>query len=370
MSDLKSALDDSLDHQLPCVLFFNVNGSGMGHLNRCLSYARRLRGHARSVFFSLASAIELIEEMGFEADYFVSPYWSESSTFAWNSELAVRFGMVLERVRPEVIVFDGTWPFQGFLAACEAHGSPALVWSNRGLLKADAKTVPVNEALFDLVVQPGELGAQESETAFKGGGVRALVPPVCVLDEDELLDRATAREALGLPLDGRFVLFALGPGNLKDVAGIGHGLIRKFEAAGFKVVWVRAPISVRDVELPPQVLPLTVYPLARYLRAFDAFVGAAGYNACCELVQAAVPALLVPNAQLADDQVRRAHMVADIIPAVVSPCETDEERKTAVHELLGMLDATHTKCTAIPMNGATLAAERILALAARKERVL
>jgi UDP:flavonoid glycosyltransferase YjiC (YdhE family) len=366
MKDLNPASNDSAISPLPCILFFNVNGSGMGHLNRCLSYARRLRGRARPVFFSLASAIELIEEMGFEADYFVSPYWSTNSTFAWNSELAVRFGMMLERVRPDVIVFDGTWPFQGFLAACETFGSPSLVWSNRGLLKEGSKVVPVDESLFALMIQPGELGARESEAPLEGGGTRALVPPVCVLEDDELLDRAAAREALNLPQDSRLVLFALGPGNLKDVAGIGHGLIRVFEAAGFKMVWVRAPISVRDVELPAGVMPLTVYPLARYLRAFDAFVGAAGYNTSCELVQAGVPALLVPNAQLADDQVRRAHMVADAMLAVVSACETDEEREAAVGKLLGMLNDTPAKRAAFPMNGAVLAAEKILALASKK----
>ncbi|MGF6572918.1 hypothetical protein ABH945_005039 [Paraburkholderia sp. GAS333] len=369
MNDLNQVHQDSIDPPHPCILFFNVNGSGMGHLNRCLSYARRLHGRARPVFFSLASAIELIEDMGFEADYFVSPYWSASSTFSWNSELAVRLGMMLERVRPDVIVFDGTWPFQGFLAACKAYGSPALVWSNRGLLKAGTKTVPVDESGFDLVVQPGELGATESETVLEGGGKRMLVPPVCVLEEEELLDRAAARDALGLAQSGRFVLFTLGPGNLKDVAEIGHGLIRVFEAAGFKIVWVRAPISVRDVELPAGVMPLTVYPLARFLRAFDVVVSAAGYNTCCELVQAGVPALLVPNAGLADDQVRRAHMVAEAMPAVVSACETDEQREIAVGELLGMLGASHVKNVAIPMNGASLAAEAILTLAVTKERM-
>jgi hypothetical protein len=368
MNDPKRFCDDPPEPQLSRVLFFNVNGSGMGHLNRCISYARRLHGRARPFFFSLASAIELIEEMGFEADYFVSPYWSTSSVFAWNSELAVRFGMVLERVRPDVIVFDGTWPFQGFLAACEEYGSPALVWSNRGLLKEGGKTVPVEESLFDLVIQPGELGARESESMLEGGGTRAVVPPVCVLDDEELLDRTSAREALNLPLQGRIVLFALGPGNLKDVAGIGHGLIRVFEAAGFSIVWARAPISVRDVELPQGVTPLTVYPLARYLRAFDVFVGAAGYNTCCELVQANVPALLVPNAQLADDQVRRAHMVAEAIPAVVCACETSEDRQTAVAQLLEMLDSVSGERADIPMNGASLAAEKILALATLKER--
>lgn len=368
MIDPKSGRDARVASTLPRILFFNVNGSGMGHLNRCLAYARRLRGRARPFFFSLASAIEIIEEMGFEADYFVSHYWSSSSTFGWNSELAIRLGLMLERVRPDAVVFDGTWPFKGLLTACETYGSPVLVWSNRGLLKADTKTVPVDEALFDLVIQPGELGATEARSSLANGGARLTVPPVCLLEDDELLDRAAARDALGLPQVGRFVLFSLGPGNLKDVAGIGHGLIAAFEAAGFQVVWARAPISVRDVELPAGVLPVSLYPLARYLRAFDAFVGAAGYNTCCELVQSGVPALLVPNAQLVDDQVRRARMVSAVMPAVVSACETEPERKAAVDALLRMLPAAASAPRTVPMNGASLAADEIIARIAEKRR--
>ncbi|RQZ27927.1 glycosyl transferase [Burkholderia sp. Bp9090] len=368
MIDQQSGHAVGAESALPRILFFNVNGSGMGHLNRCLAYARRLRGRARPYFFSLASAIEIIEEMGFEADYFVSHYWSSSSTFGWNSELAVRLGLMLERVRPDAVVFDGTWPFKGLLTACEMYGSPVLVWSNRGLLKADTKAVPVDESLFDLVIQPGELGATEARASLTNGGTRLTVPPVCLLENDELLDRGAARDALGLPRAGRFVLFSLGPGNLKDVAGIGHGLIASFEAAGFQVVWARAPISVRDVELPAGVLPVSVYPLARYLRAFDAFVGAAGYNTCCELVQSGVPALLVPNAQLVDDQVRRALMVADVMPAVVSACETEQERKTAVDALLGLLPDAGPAQRVVPMNGASLAADEIIARIADKRR--
>jgi UDP:flavonoid glycosyltransferase YjiC (YdhE family) len=352
----------------PPVLFFNVNGSGMGHLNRCLAYARRLQGKAHPCFFSLASAIEVIEEMGFEADYFVSHYWSGSSAFSWNRELALRFGLVLERVRPAVVVFDGTWPFQGFMAACAACGSPAMVWSNRGLLKANTAPVPVDENAFDLVIQPGELGVSKRESKLAGGGRRVVVPPVCLLESDELMTRAAAREALGLAAEGRYVLFSLGPGNLKDVAGIGFGLIRAFETEGFQAVWARAPISVRDVELPSGVKPLSVYPLARYLRAFDAFVGAAGYNTCCEVVQAGIPALLVPNEQLADDQMRRALMVAGVIPAVVSVCETDDQRDAAVQELLGMMarDGINEPYEpSIPMNGASLGVEEIMAAARR-----
>lgn len=351
------------------IVFFNVNGSGMGHLNRCLAYARRLRERARPVFFSLASAMEIIEEMGFEGEYFVSHYWSASNSFAWNSELAIRFGMMLDRVRPAVVVFDGTWPFQGLMAACKAYGgAPAMVWSNRGLLKKGVKNAPVDESLFDLVIQPGELGNMPSEMLTSTGSRRLLVPPVCLLDDDELMDRQAARLALSLSPQERYVLFSLGPGNLKDVSGIGHGLIREFEAEGFKVVWAQAPISVRDVPLPPGVASIAVYPLARYLRAFDVFVGAAGYNTCCEVVQAGVPSLLVPNTQLADDQERRAHLVAKSAPAVVSACETESERKTAVQAVLSLCQENGDEPQAIALNGAPIAAEHILRLATEGRR--
>jgi hypothetical protein len=346
------------------VLFFNVNGSGLGHMNRCLAYARRLRGRLRPVFFSLASAIEIIEEMGFEAEYFVSHYWSSNSSFSWNCELAVRFGLMLERVRPAVVVFDGTWPFQGFMAACKAYGKSALVWSNRGLLKSDIPPVAVDETAFDLIIQPGELHTPTSQSRFGKRGKKITVPPVCLLDDDELLDRAAAREALGLRTEGTYVLFSLGPGNLKDVAGIGHNLIRVFESAGMQVVWAQAPISVRDVELPSGVKPLVQYPLVRYMRAFDAFVGAAGYNTCCEIVQAQIPSLLVPNVQLADDQLQRAQLAAQVAPVVVSACEDEGERRIAIEKLFGLIGVGTGRKTNPPLlNGAAVAADEIVELA-------
>lgn len=346
------------------MLFFPVNGSGMGHMNRCLSYARRLRGRAQCSFFSLASTIEHIEEIGFSADYFVSPFWTCNSTYDWNCELAVRFGMMLERTKPKVVVFDGTWPFQGFLAACRAYRHPLkLVWSNRGLLKENGKNVPVDESLFDLIIVPGELGATCGEASLPEGGKKIIVPPVSLLDANELFDRAEARKHLHLKPKDRYVLFSLGPGNLKDISDVGHQLIRRFQAEGFTIVWACAPIAVQDVELPSTVTPISVYPLVRYLKAFDVFVGAAGYNTCCEVVQAQIPSLLIPNTLLADDQARRAQIVTEHAPATVSSCETEKEIDAAVRSLLRVAEAHQPSSCALSMNGAHLAAEAILALA-------
>ncbi|WP_411330851.1 hypothetical protein [Desulfovibrio desulfuricans] len=319
---------------------------------------------AECSFFSLASAIGYIEEMGFAADYFVSPFWSRNTTYDWNCELAVRFGLMLEHVRPEVVVFDGTWPFQGFLAACRAYNHPLkLIWSNRGLLKTGAKEVLVDDSLFDLIIVPGELGAVHGEVALPGGGKRITVPPVVLLDDVELFERTEARGHLGLEAQGRYALVSLGPGNLKDISGIGHSIISALQEKGYQVVWACAPIAVQDVDLPPTVMPVSVYPLVRYFKAFDVVVGAAGYNTCCEVVQARIPSLLIPNTLLADDQARRARLVAGHAPVVVSPCETHEETVAAVYSLLQLVENYWPSPCALPLDGAARAAEAMLALA-------
>lgn len=347
--------------------FFPINGSGMGHLSRCLAYARRLKSHAQCSFFTLASAIEYVERMGFAAEYFVSPFWSCNSTYHWNTELAVRLGMFLEHMRPDVIVFDGTWPFQGFLSTVKAYrkmGLPLkMVWSKRGFLKKSAKVCPVDERLFDLILEPGELDGTPGTTVLDNGKTRKVtVPPVTLLRDEEILDRDAACQALSLDPHERHVLFSLGSGNLKDVNSLGQRLVRAFQERGCTPVWACPPISVHDIELPPDVRALSVYPLVQYLRAFDILVGAAGYNTCHEIVQTGIPSLLIPNTLLADDQTRRARLVAQYAPAVVSSCETEEEMTCALDEVAA-LARSPKRCPRARMNGAELAAEALLALA-------
>jgi predicted glycosyltransferase len=160
-------------------------------------------------------------------------------------------------------------------------------------------------------------------------------------------------------------LFSLGPGNLKDVSDIARGLIAEMRSQGFTVVWARAPISVRDVPLPDDVSSVSLYPLVRYMRAFDVFAGAAGYNTCCEVIQSGVPSLLVPNTQVADDQARRAEMVSRYAPAVVSACETGKEIREAVSRLLLEVDSPAGRPPAVDLDGGERAAEEILALVGR-----
>jgi hypothetical protein len=346
---------------LPRILFFNINGVGLGHMSFCLAYANRLRGRAEPVFFSLASALEMIHEMGFEADYLVSPPWSRARSWDWNQQLALRLGLMLERVRPEIIVFDGTWPFHGLFRAAEAYGTPKLVWSTLTMYRRDFPPVPVSELEFDLVIQLGELGSSFHVERASPPGRKVTIPPLTVLKDDELLERDAARAALGLDREGRYALLYLGSGNNKDVAEVASGLVEELHGAGLSAIWARPPISLRDVPLPKEAVSMSVYPLARYMRAFDVFVGAAGYATCCEIVQTGVPSLLVPNALVADDQIMRARMVAERVPAIVSACETQQERADAVAGLLS-LSSDRDSTRSFDLSGAERGADEILAL--------
>lgn len=358
---------DSIPSTLPCVVLFNINGSGMGHMSTCLAYANRLRGRARCVFFSLVCAIEMIQDMGFEADYFVSRFWSRATAWEWDRQLALRLGMLLERVRPEVVVFDGTWPYRGLLHAAAAYRVPRMVWSNLTLYKKDFREVPVSESNFDLVIKLGELGSSFTIERETMPARKVTVPPVTLLRDDEILERDEARDSLGLRPEGRYALFSLGPGNLKDISDIGRSLIAEMQERGYTVVWTRTPISVSDVPLPEGVIPISVYPLVRFMRAFDVFIGAAGYNACCEVLQTQVPSLFVPNTLVADDQTGRAEMVSRAMPALVSPCETAEQRTRAIERLLS-LEETARAATSFDLSGAERAADEILGLIGGRAR--
>ncbi len=355
-------MTDSDANSLPCVVLVNINGNGMGHMSTCLAYANRLRGRARPVFFSLASAIEIINDMGYEADYLVSRFWSRASSWEWDQQLSQRLGMMFERVRPQAVVFDGTWPYRGLLHAAAAYGVPRLVWSNLTLYKKDMHDVPVSEDNFDLVIRLGELGSSFSVNRESMPGRSVTIPPFTMLQDEDLLSRDAARDELGLNRDGKYVLFSLGPGNLKDVSSIGLGLIDDLTQCGYTVVWARPPISASDIALPDGVISITQFPLLRIMRAFDIFVAAAGYNTCCEVLQSRVPTLFVPNTEVADDQAARAQLVAQAVPAVVSPCETAEQRADAVGSLLSTRNNIIVDAPTIDLRGAEYAADEILAL--------
>lgn len=349
----------------PSVLFFPINGSGLGHLNRCLAYARHLPRNWRITFFSNAAAIGPIEKMGFDAEYFVSWLWSDNKAKFWNAELALRLGLMLEHLRPDILVFDGTWPYHGLRRACDTYRCPLkLVWSRRGLFKDDSKEAAIEENFFDLALYPGEMLADEDAFANKSLSAareNLVLPPVTLFDKDEILPGPEARAALGLPQDEKLILFTLGSGYLKDMSGIGHKLLAMVKDTGFRAVWLQSPIALGA--LPAQATPLRVYPIAPYLKAFDGIIAAAGYNTCHEVAIAGIPTLFVPNDKLADNQKRRAEFMCSHGGGLVC---SSEDRVAEVFNAFLALAGSPAVYPCPETNGAQAAATALRDLAAKK----
>jgi UDP:flavonoid glycosyltransferase YjiC (YdhE family) len=290
------------------VLFMTSNGTGLGHLTRSMAIARRLDPGVEPLFLTLSAAAPVVRRQGFLVEYMGSyDTPGAGSHLEWSRRLRTRLAGVLADARPAVIVFDGAHPYP---AAVEAMGAvPGLtkVWSRRPLWRARrGRPILALAAAFDVVLEPGELAAEDDAGLTVGRrGEAVRVDPIVLCDESELLAREEAERALGLEPGRLNVLVALGQGARVDAA-VQRCLTRLAAEPGVQVAALESSISSR-LDVPDTVTLLRdTYPVSRYYRAFDFAVSAAGYNAYHELIRFAVPTLFVPMPRELDDQSVRA----------------------------------------------------------------
>jgi hypothetical protein len=301
----------------PRVLFVTDNGHGVGHLTRLVAVARHARGRFTPVFLTLSEAYPVLRELGYPAEYLPSADRLGMKRAAWQVLVGPRLVQVLRRLRPRLVLVDHVGPPDALLEARERTQGMELWWSRRGLWREGRHRHRLALAeMFDRIVEPGDLAApiDRGVTATRRRGVTA-VPPITVVGPDELEDRADARAALGLPPDGRAVLIQLSdsdPARLTALIAQAAAIVR--EVVGAEPMHLFAPQHVlhRDALGPVDGVHLrAVYPVARYLPAFDGVISTAGYNSYHEVVMSGVPAVFVArDANSLDDQRRRAEFAS------------------------------------------------------------
>lgn len=296
------------------VLLVSSNGAGMGHLTRLLALSTRLPEGVDRTFLSLSSAVPAVQEVGAAWEYCPSYGATGGSKGAWNNMFADRLRLTLRTFEPQVVVFDGTWPYAGLVRVRAEVPQVQFVWSRRAMWRPSVSGEHLGLARgFDLVLEPGEYAGARDVGATSRRGDAARVRPVTLLDPTDLLSREAAREQLGMPADGRALLLTLGAGNINDITSDVGAVVAAVRERhpGWRVWLTRPPIAEQGIDLDG-VTTIQVYPLAKYLRAFDGAVSAAGYNSYHELLGAGVPTVWVPNLDTStDDQGARARFAAD-----------------------------------------------------------
>ncbi len=317
------------------VLFATSNGTGLGHLNRAMSIARRLPDDYEARIFTLSQAAPVVAASGFEVAYLSSYRRPGSGTDrAWNLRLRNVFAEIVGELSPDLIVFDGVHPYRALTHVLSARGAPPSIWCRRPMWRADSSRAALQRSgAFDAVLEPGELAASADRGPTVAERGHALcVDPIVFLDRSELLDRDSAASALGLDPAKRTALVALGQGGEVNRA-VARTLRALVGVPDLQVATLQSSIAA-GIEVPAEVIHLSpTFPMSRYYKAFDIAVSAAGYNAFHELLAFGVPSLFVPMERNTDDQRARSTWAAAEGVALAVDGAADEHLEERLRQL-------------------------------------
>lgn len=331
----------------PVVIFMTSNGVGMGHLSRQLTIALSGTDRFKSVIFSLSGALPTIvaadragdlpeaAAAGIRYEYCPSRDsgwlppggWKRAlrtryRSYRWHPYVRDRLVALAIETQASAIVFDGVVPYEGLLQARALLPDVPSVWVRGAMWLPSAPTKRLEHAReFDLVLQPGDYGSAADRGPLAGPPIAHEVAPYSLFDVLTPTTRDNARAALGLPLGRSVMLLALGSGAQGSIEQTASRILAEVrsQAPDWIVAVTRQNIAQHQIgevsdsgDRGSIVVLNDVYPLARHLQAFDAAIGAAGYNAVHEFVGARIPTLLVPSVHhVTDDQGARARGVAD-----------------------------------------------------------
>ncbi len=396
----------------PRLLFYAVNGLGLGHVTRLLAIARRVRAHvpnAEILFLTSSEAESVIYREGFAA--FKVP----SRTL--RAEGGIRpatYARLLQSVvinlmaafNPHILIVD-TFP-----AGVVQELLPVLRWDARKVFvyrvqRAEAASAPLMQntlQMYDLALIPHH--ADEEDTPLPPGLSCVWTGPILIRDRSEAVSRSEARNLLNLPdnapspgnanapvnavvqanstaasRDIKIVYITFGGGGDADM---NRALTQTVDAltafppapsfdpasaapAAFDLhlAVACAPLYRGRVPRHSRVTPVDHYPMAELYAAFDCAVSAVGYNTTMELLHHGVPSAFVPFARQIDDQEARARQIAAMGAGLHLPDLNPDALRAAVLRLLDPIQSAAIRAAAhdlVPDSGADRAAQSILAL--------
>lgn len=353
----------------PRVLFMSSNGVGLGHLTRLLAIARRLPAPIEPVFLTMSQGLGIVEQLGYPVEYLPFHGSAQCDANHWNVWLTEQLEQILDFHRPRALVFDGGNPYQGMLDALSPRLDTDFIWVRRGMWRDTQNNAAAirRQRFFDLVIEPAEIAEAVDYGATAYHRTVALkVPPIRLLDDEELLDRTAACAALGLDPDRPACLIQLGAGSNRDIVAMTDTILAELQRhGGVQPVIAEWLIASNALDIWPGVPRLRGFPLSRYFRAFDFTISAAGYNSFNEIMSFGLPAIFIANEHASmDDQAGRARFAQDNDAAFYLP----ESQAHAIGPLIEALsqarlrDLMQANSQRLSMdNGATTAAARIAA---------
>ncbi|MEM9583036.1 MAG: hypothetical protein AAGA08_07960 [Pseudomonadota bacterium] len=312
-------------YEPPLILFIVVNGVGLGHLTRLLAIAEQLRksAQARVAFWCYSRAASILEAHGFEVIQRMTWQHLNVEKSAWEVWETADFARLFRDFAPAGVVYDGAAVPASLTNALRMVGTPpiALTWLRRAMWQNHTNPEYLQAAQHcDLIIEPDDFAATADkgpttwqQTSHRGSAEFLRVPAIGLTTKSDMLTRRQARRKLGLQLRKRTCLISLGGDAFGRCATAMQLIEETANTAQIELVIARSPLASTADQDSNGPRSISVFPLGRYLSAFDGIISAAGYNSFHEMLALTdVPLMFVPtiHARL-DDQNARAEFACE-----------------------------------------------------------
>lgn len=293
------------------ILFMATNGAGLGHLTRSLAIARRIKKKFPEedvIMLSTSPAMHLVKQEGILGYHLpsIDLYNGKIRSSQWNEQLSIHLKLILNQHNPQMIVFDGAFPYTGILSGVK-NRSIKKIWVRREINQRhpNFEKLKEKEQHFNYIIIPSELG---DDPIKENSGKYFHSHPVIFLDRKELLSRQQVRQMFHIPKNDKVIYIQLGAGAINDIQTPVNFIIDTLKKLDHVfIILGESPIGDRFNVLGKNITTLRDYPNSRFFNGVDLAISASGYNSTAELMYFGVPTLFLPNSNTkADDQMKRA----------------------------------------------------------------
>jgi UDP-N-acetylglucosamine--N-acetylmuramyl-(pentapeptide) pyrophosphoryl-undecaprenol N-acetylglucosamine transferase len=334
-------LDYDIQPRKNALILFPTNGVGFGHFTRMYSVAREMRKqdpNMEIIFFTTMPTLHIPYLDNF-ATYHLSGRYKhrDMNSSTWNMIVEEMLTIVLETHNPKYFIFDGAFPYRGMLNSIYGRNEIYKIWMRRGMFRKGSK-IPVDSIdYFDLIVHPGD--AIDIEDSDLNHSVSTLkIPPITLMNDDELLSRQQSRGRLNLPLDSSVTYVQLGAGQINEIdSEIRMTIDALLQHHNMHIVLGESMLGKRFDFSDERVHLLRDYPNSIYFNAFDYAVQAGGYNSFHEMRSLGIPTLFFPNMNTGmDDQLARCRIAEDEKWGIVLEKRNEHTVKSSIEKLIAM----------------------------------
>ncbi|WP_375563195.1 glycosyltransferase [Bernardetia sp. OM2101] len=313
------------------VLFYTVNGLGLGHLTRCLAIARQLKKQDSSLiplFFTSSEGSNLLYQEGF-AYYKVPSKTIARETKLLKRNLAISYSEILTSIvntyRPVGLVVD-TFPLGSMNDLLSVLGLP-LKWKkffiHREQMNMDKNKVEMQN-FYDYIIAPHSKGSTKIPVPISKKEDLFWSNEILIREKSELQSREEIRKNLGVKEDENLLLINLGGGgdtttteNYRQIFDLILNSSSLLRQKKIRLFVPNPPLSstneLKEIfsKLPASTISFSHFPLMELMPALDFAISATGYNTFHELLACQIPTIFIPKARGYDDQYGRAKRAFD-----------------------------------------------------------